>query len=162
MQKPKLILAIALLISLAGSALAYAWSPNNHGFEIYVTNTHAWKIQLGKIEVGSLKTFNLTVECEEKTGGFLITYYLEIDGPRGLRNDYLKFSWKDTDGHSFTIGNGGQQAFSGMGELKWNSKPSDFKAGHKNNIMLTLTFLTTATIGKYQAKMWVAFKKSKS
>lgn len=157
MQRLKLTLALILLALLTVSATTYAWVPQNLGFEIYATNTRSWQISLGNVAVGALKTFNVTVECEEKSGEFLVTYFLEIDGPKGLCNDYLKLWWLDTDGAAFTIGKGGQQTFSGKGTITWNSQPSDFKAGHKNNVKLTFTFLTTAAIGKYDAKMWVSF-----
>jgi hypothetical protein len=157
MPRLRLTLALILLTLFTVSAAAYAWVPQNLGFEIYATNTHAWHISLGNMAVGTLKTFNATVECEEKSGEFLVTYFLEIDGPKGLCSDYLKVWWQDTDGGAFTIGKGGQQTFSGSGTVRWNSEPSDFKAGHKNNVTLTLTFLTTAAIGKYEAKVWVSF-----
>jgi hypothetical protein len=157
MLRLKLTLTLILSVLLTVSATAYAWVPQNVGFEIYATNTHSWHISLGNVAVGSLKTFNVTVECEKKSGEFLVTYFLEIDGPKGLRNDYLKIWWLDTDGATFTIGKGGQQTFSGKGTITWNSQPSGFKAGHKNNVTLTFTFLTTAAIGNYEAEMWVAF-----
>jgi hypothetical protein len=66
--------------------------------------------------------------------------------------------WSDSDGAHFTIGKDGDQSFSGIRTLTWNSNvPTVFAAEHKNNISLTLTFLTTAAIGSYNAKMWVAF-----
>jgi hypothetical protein len=162
MTRLKLTLTLILSVLLTMSATAYAWVPQNHGFEIYATNTHAWHINLGNVAVGALKTFNVTVECEEKSGEFRITYFLEIEGPKGLCNSYLKLWWLDTDGAAFTIGKGGQQTFSGKGTIKWNSQQSDFKAGHKNNVTLTFTFLTTAATGKYSAEMWVAFSQARS
>jgi hypothetical protein len=157
MEKQKLAVSLILLSIVTPSVVACTFPFGNYGFLVYETRTQAWHINLGNVAVGALKTFNVTVECEEKSGEFLVTYFLEIDGPKGLCNDYLKLWWLDTDGAAFTIGKGGQQTFSGKGTITWNSQPSDFKAGHKNNVTLTFTFLTTAAIGKYSAKMWVAF-----
>jgi hypothetical protein len=70
----------------------------------------------------------------------------------------LRLRWQDTDGLDFIIGKNGDQKFSGIGTIRWNSDfPIIFRAGHKNNVTLTLTFLTTAAIGNYVAKMWVTF-----
>jgi len=150
--------SLLLLTLVTASSFAYAWSSGSFGFEVYETYTHAWQINLGNIAVGTLKSFNVTVECKESSGEFLVTYYLEISGPGSLSNDYLRFWWRDTDGADFTIGKDGDQKFSGVGTLTWNSSsPIIFEAEHKNNITLTLTFLTTAAIGKYNAKIWVAF-----
>jgi hypothetical protein len=148
---------LILLILVTANAFAYACSSRFFDFEVYETHTHVWKISLGNIVVGSLKSFNATVECEEKRGRFLITYFLEISGPRSFCNDYLRVSWRDTDGAAFTIGKGGNQAFSGIGTLQWNSAQTVFTAGHKNNITLTLTFLTTTAAGAYRMKMWVSY-----
>jgi hypothetical protein len=126
-------------------------------FEVYQTQTHAWHIELGKIAVGASRSFQVTVECTEKAGTFVIAYYLEISGPKTLNNDYLTLKWQDTDGAAFTIGRSGSQTFSGTGTLTWKSSQIPFAAGHKNNITLTLTFLTMAAIGKYSMNMWVAF-----
>jgi len=71
----------------------------------------------------------------------------------------LRLRWRDTDGADFIIGKGCDQQFSGTGTLTWNSNSVDFEAGHKNNITLTLTFLTLKALGDYNAKMWVAFTK---
>ena len=158
MSRLRSAVSFSLLMLVTASAFAYASSSGSLSFEVYETYTHAWKISLGNIAVGSLKTFNVTVECEEKTGEFLVTYFLEISGPRSLCNDYLRVWWRDTDGADFTIGKDGDQKFSGVGTLTWNSSsPIIFEAEHKNNITLTLTFLTTAAMGKYNAKIWVAF-----
>jgi len=67
----------------------------------------------------------------------------------------LKLKWHDTDGAGFIIGKNGDQPFSGTGTLTWNSQPVEFKVEHKNNITLTLTFLTLDALGDYNAKMWV-------
>jgi hypothetical protein len=149
--------SVFLLTLVTVSAFAYASSSGFFGFEVYETCTHALSINLGNIVVGSLKTFKTTVECEKKTGVFLVTYFLSISGPRSLCNDYLRVGWLDTDGAAFTIGKGGSQMFSGTGTLGWNSAQTVFEAGHKNNIALTLTFLTTAAVGAYRMNMWVAF-----
>lgn len=158
MSRSKLAIFLSLFTLVTASALAYAGSSGSFGFEVYETHTHAWHMGLGNIGVGSLKTFNVTVECTEETGKFFAAYYLEITGPASLCNDYLRLRWQDTDGAVFTIGKDGDQSFSGVGTLAWNSNvPTVFEAEHKNNISLTLTFLTTAAIGSYNAKMWVAF-----
>jgi len=100
---------------------------------------------------------NATVECDSSSGQFLVTYFLSISGPPSLCNNYLRVAWRDSDGAAFTIGQGGSQKFSGTGTLNWNSSKSLFSAKRKNNITLTLTFLTTVATGKYDIKMWVAF-----
>lgn len=158
MSRSKLAIFLLLLTLVTASALTYAWSSGSLGFEIYETHTHAWHIDLGNVEVGSLKTFDVTVEYKEAAGEFLITYFIEITGPGTLCNNYLRLRWQDTDGADFTIGKDGDQRFSGTGKLTWNSSsPTVFETGHKNNITITLSFLTTAAIGKYNAKMWVTF-----
>lgn len=148
-----------MLLSLVMfSVVAYTFASGNYGFLVYETHTQAWQIDLGDIAVGIPKSFDVTIECKEKFGEFLVTYYLEITGPESLRNDYLRLRWQDTDGLDFTIGKDGEQIFSGIGTIRWNSSfPVIFKAGHKNNVTLTLTFLTTAAIGNYNAKMWVTY-----
>jgi hypothetical protein len=65
--------------------------------------------------------------------------------------------WLDTDGADFVIGNGGSQAFLGVGILNWNSAPVEFPSIHKNKITLTLTFKPTAPRGTYNGNMWMAF-----
>jgi len=158
MQKQKLAISLILLSIVTPSVFACTFSYGNYGFLVYETRTQAWHIDLGDIAVGIPKSFNVTVECKEKTGEFLVTYYLEITGPASLCNDYLRLRWWDTDGADFIIGKDGDQSFSGIGTITWNSNPPTiFEAQHKNKITLTLTFLTTAAIGKYKAKMWVAF-----
>jgi hypothetical protein len=157
MSRLRSAVSVFLLTLVTVSAFAYASSSRSTSFEVYETYTHKWKIDLGNIVVGSLKTFNATVECEEKTGEFLVTYFLEISGPRSLCNDYLRVGWLDTDGATFTIGKGGSQTFSGTGTLSWNSAQTVFGAGHKNNITLALTFLTTAAAGAYRMNLWVVF-----
>jgi len=161
MSRLSLAVSFFLLMLVTSSAFAHACSSGFFGFEVYETCTHAWKISLGNIVVGSLKAFYVTVECEEKRGEFLVTYFLEISGPRGLCNDYLRVWWRDTDGAAFTIGKGGSQTFSGTGTLNWNSAQTIFAAGHKNNITLTLTFLMTAAAGAYRMNMWVTFARAK-
>ncbi len=158
MQRHRALAYSILLGTMLSVSFAYSLASGGLTFEVYETNTRTSYIDLGNIGVGSLKTFNVTVECVEETGKFFVTYYLEITGPATLRNDYLRVGWRDTDGAVFTIGKGGDQRFSGIGTLAWNSNaPTVFAAEHKNNISLTLTFLTMAAIGKYDAKIWVAF-----
>jgi hypothetical protein len=158
MEKQKLAISLILLSIVTPSVFACTFSYGNYGFLVYETRTQAWHIDLGDIAVGTPKSFNVTVECKEKTGEFLVTYYLEITGPASLCNDYLRLRWWDTDGADFIIGKDGDQSFSGIGTITWNSNPPTiFEAQRKNKITLTLTFLTTAAIGKYNAKMWVAF-----
>jgi hypothetical protein len=158
MRKRKALVYSLLLGTILSVSFAYSFASGGLKFEVYETNTRTWHIDLGNIGVGSLKTFNVTVECIEKTCKFFATYYLEITGPANLCNDYLRLRWQDTDGTVFTIGKDGDQGFSGIGTLAWNNDiPMVFEAEHKNNISLTLTFLTTAAIGSYNAKMWVAF-----
>ena len=158
MRKHKALAYSLLLGTILSASFAYSFASGGLKFKVYETNTRTWHIDLGNIGVGSLKTFNVTVECMEETGKFFAAYYLEITGPASLRNDYLRLRWQDTDGAVFTIGKDGGQSFSGIGTLTWNSNiPKVFEAEHKNNISLTLTFLTTAAIGSYNAKMWVAF-----
>lgn len=159
MQKQKLAISI-ILISLATlSVLAYTFASGNFGFLIYETQTQAWEnIDLGTFYAGGRKSFNITVECKESSGEFLVTYFLEISGPETLCNDFLRLGWRDTDGADFTVGKDDDQHFAGIGTLTWNgSSPTVFEAGHKNNITLTLTFLTLDALGDYNAKMWVAF-----
>lgn len=139
------------------SIFAYSFASGNFGFEVYETHTKVWNIDLGTVYVGIPKSFNVTVECKEDKGEFLITYHLEISGPQSLCNDYLRLRWWDTDGADFIIGKDGHQQFSGTGTLTWKGNSVDFEAGHKNNITLTLTFLTLDALGDYNAKMWVAF-----
>ena len=158
MRRHRALAYSILLGTILSASFAYSLASGGLKFEVYETSTHTWHIDLGNIGVGSLKTFNVTVECMEETGKFFVTYYLEITGPATLCNDYLRLGWRDTDGAVFTIGKGGDQSFSGIGTLVWNSNvPTVFEAEHKNNISLTLTFLTTAAIGRYDAKMWVSF-----
>ena len=158
MEKQKLIVCLLLLGLVTFSIFAYVSASGSFGFEVYETHTHAWDIDLDTVYVGIPKSFNVTVECKEEKSDFLITYHLEISGPQSLCNDYLRLRWRDTDGADFIIGKDGQP-FSGTGTLTWNSPPTDFEAGHKNNITLTLTFLTLDALGDYNAKMWVAFTK---
>jgi len=158
MQRHRALACSILLGTLLSVSFAYSLASGGLTFEVYETNTRTWYIDLGNIGVGSLKTFNVTVECMEEAGKFSATYYLEITGPASLCNNYLRLRWQDTEGAVFTIGKDGDQRFSGIGTLTWNSNaPTVFDAGHKNNISLTLTFLTTSAIGSYNAKMWVAF-----
>jgi hypothetical protein len=158
MNKQKMASGLIMLSLVVLSIFAYAFASGNSGFEVYETRTRAWDIDLGTVYVGGQKSFNVTVECKQETGEFLVTYFLKITGPESLCNDYLRLSWRDTDGADFTIGKEGDQTFSGTGTIRWNSSsPVIFEAGHKNKITLTLTFLTTAAIGNYKAKMWVAF-----
>jgi len=160
MQKQKLAISLILLSLVMLSIFAYGFASGNFGFEVYETHTKVWNIDLGTVYVGIPKSFNVTVECKEDKGEFLITYHLEISGPQSLCNDYLRLRWQDTDGADFTIGKDGYQTFSGMGTISWNSSPpTAFTAEHKNNITLTLTFLTLDALGDYSAKMWVAFTK---
>jgi len=152
-----------LLIVLALSAfVSYSYACGTLIFEIYQTGTHAWCIELGNIAVGVSRSFQVTVECEKPTGTFLVIYYMKITGPKTLNNNYLTLKWQDSDGAAFTIGKGGSQTFSGTGTLNWNSAQTVFKAGHENNITLTLTFLTLAATGKYNMNMWVSFTSALS
>jgi hypothetical protein len=157
MQKQKLAISLILLSLVMLSIFAYSFASGNFGFEVYETHTKVWNIDLGTVYVGIPKSFNVTVECKEDKGEFLITYHLEISGPQSLCNDYLRLRWWDTDGADFIIGKDGHQQFSGTGTLTWKGNSVDFEAGHKNNITLTLTFLTLDALGDYNAKMWVAF-----
>lgn len=157
MEKRKLAVCPLLLSLVTFGIFAYVSASGSFGFEVYETYTHAWHIDLDTVYVGIPKSFNVTVECTEKTGEFLITYHLEISGPQSLCNDYLRLRWWDTDGADFIIGKDGHQQFSGTGTLTWKGNSVDFEAGHKNNITLTLTFLTLDALGDYNAKMWVAF-----
>ena len=157
MEKQKLAVCLLLLSLVTFGIFAYVSASGSFGFEVYETHTRAWHINLDTVYVGIPKSFNVTVECKEETGEFLITYHLEISGPESLCNDYLRLSWRDTDGADFTIGKDGHQQFSGTTILTWNSQSVEFKAEHKNNITLTLTFLTLDALGDYNAKMWVAF-----
>ena len=156
MGKQKLIVWLLLLGLVTFGVFAYVSASGNLGFEVYET-PGVYHIDLDTVYVGIPKSFNITVECTKKKGEFLITYHLEISGPKSLCNDYLKLKWHDTDGADFIIGKGCDQQFSGTGTLKWNSQPVEFKAEHKNIITLTLTFLTLDALGDYNAKMWVAF-----
>lgn len=157
MQKQKLAVCLLLLSLVTFGIFAYVSASGSFGFEVYETHTRAWHIDLDTVYVGIPKSFNVTVECKEETGEFLITYHLEISGPESLYKDYLRLRWCDTDEADFIIGKDGDQQFSGTGTLTWNSNSVDFEAGHKNNITLTLTFLTLDALGDYNAKMWVAF-----
>ena len=158
MQKQRLAISLILLSLVTLSVFAYTFASGNYGFLVYETHTQAWSIELGNIGVGIPKSFNITVECKESSGEFLATYFLEISGPETLCDDYLRLWWLDTDEANFAIGKDGYQSFSGTGTITWNSSsPIIFAAGHKNNVTLTLTFLTTAAIGQYNAKIWVAF-----
>jgi hypothetical protein len=157
MEKQKLAVCLMLLGLVTFSIFAYVSASGSFGFEVYETYTRAWHINLDTVYVGIPKSFNVTVECKEEKGEFLITYHLEISGPESLCNDYLRLRWQDTNGAEFIIGKDGNQQFSGTGTLTWNSQPVEFKAEHKNNITLTLTFLTLDALGDYNAKMWVAF-----
>jgi len=157
MEKQKLAVCLLLLSLVTFGIFAYVSASGSFGFEVYETYTRAWHINLDTVYVGIPKSFNVTVECKEEKGEFLITYHLEISGPQSLCNNYLRLRWQDTDGADFTIGKDGDQQFSGTGTLTWNSQPVEFKAEHKNNITLTLTFLTLDALGDYNAKMWVAF-----
>jgi len=159
MEKQKLAVCLLLLGLVTFSVFAYVSASGSFSFEVYESYTGAWDIDLDTVYVGIPKSFNVTVECKEETGEFLITYHLEISGPESLCNDYLRLRWRDTDGADFIIGKGCDQQFSGTGTLTWNSNSVDFEAGHKNNITLTLTFLTLKALGDYNAKMWVAFTK---
>ena len=160
MQKQKLAVCLLLLSLVTFGIFAYVSASGSFGFEVYETHTQAWHIDLDTVYVGIPKSFNVTVECKEDKGEFLITYHLEISGPQSLCNDYLSLRWQDTDGLDFTIGKDGDQRFYGIGTIRWNSSsPVIFEAGRKNNVTLTLTFLTTAAIGNYNAKMWVTFTK---
>jgi len=158
-QKNKLIIAVCALCLVAtiGSAFACTVASGGFRFLVYQSDTGAWNINLGVSYFEEPKSFKVTVESKDSTGTFAVVYFLTVNGPKGLRNDDLSLHWVDTDGAAFTIGKGGSQTFSGTGTLSWNSAQTVFGAGHKNNITLTLTFLTTAAIGKYNAKMWVSF-----
>lgn len=154
----KLAIKMVYVSLIAVSFLIYSAVSGNNGFLVYETNTYAWNIDLGTVAVGIPKSFNVTVDCREETGEFYVTYFLEISGPESLSNDYIRLRWQDTDGADFVIGKDGDAKFLGTGTIRWNSsQPATFPAQHKNNIALTLTFLTTAAIGDYKAKIWVTF-----
>jgi hypothetical protein len=158
-QKNKLIIAVCALCLVAtiGFAFACTVAPGGFGFLIFHSETGSWNIDLGVTCFEEPRSFNVTVESQDKSGLLAGVYHLVIKGPVGFCNDHLTLKWSDSDGAHFLIGRGGDQVFQGSGTLNWNSVPVNFKAGHKNKITLTLTFLTTAAIGKYDAKMWVAF-----
>jgi hypothetical protein len=159
-QKNKLIIAVCALCLVAtiGSAFAYTVTSGGFGFLIFHSETGSWNIDLGVTYFEEPRSFNVTVESQDKSGLLAGVYHLVIKGPVGFCNDHLTLKWSDSDGAHFLIGKDGDQSFSGIGTLTWNSNvPTVFEAEHRNNISLTLTFLTTAAIGSYNAKMWVAF-----
>lgn len=157
-MKRKVAINVILPILVASNILAYTFAFVNYGFIVYETHTQAWQIDLGNIAVGIPKSFNVTVECKEVEGTFIVTYFFEISGPETLCNDYLRVKWLDTDGADFTIGRDGDQHFMGVGTITWNgSSPTVFRPAHKNNITLTLIFLTSAAVGNYKAKFWVTY-----
>ena len=157
MSKSRIAVTALCLVATIGSAFACAVAPGGFGFLIFHSETGSWNIDLGVTYFEETRSFNVTVESQEKSGLLAGVYHLVIKGPVGFCNDHLTLKWSDSDGAHFLIGRGGDQVFQGSGTLNWNSVPVNFKAGHKNKITLTLTFLTTAAIGKYDAKMWVAF-----
>jgi hypothetical protein len=159
-QKNKLIIAVCALclVVTIGSAFACAVTSGGFGFLIFHSETGSWNIDLGVTYFEEPRSFNVTVESQDKSGPLAGVYHLVIKGPVGFCNDHLTLKWSDSDGAHFLIGKDGDQSFSGIGTLTWNSNvPTVFEAEHKNNISLTLTFLTTAALGSYNAKMWVAF-----
>lgn len=159
LQKSKLRIVLTALCVAAtiGSVFACTVTPSCFRFLVYQSDTGAWNINMGVSHFEEPKSFNVTVESKDGAGTFSVVYFLSVNGPKGIRNDDLNLYWVDTDGAAFMIGKGGSQTFSGTGTLSWNTAQTVFGAGHKNNVTLTLTFLTTAAIGEYNAKMWVSF-----
>jgi hypothetical protein len=153
----KLRIALTALCIVATIGSAFACAVTSGVFLVYQSNTGAWNINMGVSYFEEPKSYNVTVESKDSTGTFSVVYFLTVNGPKGLRNDDLSLHWVDTDGATFIIGKGGSQTFSGTGTLSWNSAQTVFKAGHKNNITLTLTFHPTAAVGGYKMNMWVLF-----
>jgi hypothetical protein len=159
LQTRKLRIAVTALCLVAtiGSAFACTITSGGFRFLVYQSETGAWNINLGVTHFEEPKSFSITVESKDTAGTFAVVYFLAVNGPRGFCNDDVRLHWVDTDSADFVIGKDGNQAFSGVGTLNWNSAPVEFPAKHKNKITLTLTFKPTAPRGTYNGKMWVTF-----
>jgi hypothetical protein len=157
MNKLRIAMSAFCLLATISSAFACTVTPGGFRFLVFQSETNAWNIDLGVTYFEEPKSLKITVESKDSAGTFAAAYFLTVKGPTGLRNDDLTLHWLDTDGADFVIGNGGSQAFLGVGTLNWNSAPVEFPATHKNKITLTLTFKPTAPKGTYNGKMWVTF-----
>ncbi len=155
MSKLRIALTALCIVATIGSAFACAVTSGS--FLVYQSNTGAWNINMGVSYFEAPKSYNVTVESKDSTGTFAVVYFLTVNGPKGISNNDLSLQWVDADGATFIIGKGGSQTFLGTGTLSWNSAQTVFKAGHKNNITLTLTFHPTAAVGAYKMNMWVDF-----
>ena len=149
-----MITLVLCLIIVATAVASFAYACGGFDFLLYQQKTRAWNIDLGTTYRQQPRTLNIVAESDDKKDES-ITYDIEMCGPKGFNNKDITLSWKDSMGQSFTIGNGGSQAFTGTGTLSWHSGCINFKHDQKNSITLTLTFLATSPSGKYSAEMWI-------
>jgi hypothetical protein len=155
MQRLKIV-TLAMCLIIATSAISsYAYACGYFDFLLYEQKTQSWNIDLGITHMQEPRTIKITAEGNARKDERIV-YNIEISGPTGFSNRDVVLSWQDTDGKSFTIGQGGTQSFKGTTILRWQSGTIVFKAKHKNNITLILTFLKTAHLGKYSADIWIS------
>jgi uncharacterized protein YcsI (UPF0317 family) len=150
------IATLALCLVIVTSAISsYAYACGYFDFLLYEQKTRSWNINLGTTYLLEPRTIKITAESNDKKNERVV-YNIEICGPKGFSNKDIVLSWKDSDGHSFTIGDGSSQSFKGTTILRWQSAAVVFKAKHKTDITLVLTFLKTAHLGKYSGDIWIS------
>jgi len=154
MQRLKIVTSVLCLVIATSAISTYAYARNYFSFLLYEQKTRSWNINLGTTYLQEPRTIKITAESNDKKNERIV-YNIEICGPKGFSNKDIMLSWQDSDGHSYTIGDGGSQSFKGTTTLRWQSAAVVFKAKHKNTITLNLTFLMTAHLGKYNARIWM-------
>jgi hypothetical protein len=154
MQRLEIVTSFLCLVIATSAISSYAYARNYFSFLLYEQKTRLWDIDLGTTYLQEPRTIKITAESNVKRNERVV-YNIEICGPKGFSNKDIVLSWQDSDGHSYSIGAGGRQSFKGATTLRWQSAVVVFKANHKNSIALTLTFLMTAHLGRYDAKIWM-------
>ncbi|HVO36543.1 MAG TPA: hypothetical protein VMT01_00030 [Candidatus Acidoferrum sp.] len=155
MRKLRIAAAVLCVVIVTSAISSYVYACGGFDFLLYDQNTQSWNIPLGTTHLQEPKTMKITAQSNDKKNERVI-YNVEIRGPKGFSNKDIVLSWQDSDGKNFTIGQGGTQSFKGTTILCWQSGVIVFKAKHKNNITLVLTFLKTAHLGKYSGEIWIS------
>jgi hypothetical protein len=145
--------AVCMVIAIS-AIVSFVYATCGFNFLLYDQKTRSWNIPLGTTYLLEPRTMKITAECNDRKDGRIV-YNIMIYGPKGFSNRDITLSWQDSDGKSFTIGQGGTQSFKGTTILCWQSGVVTFKAKHTNRITLVLTFLKTAHLGKYSGEIWI-------
>lgn len=155
MRRLRIVTSVLFIVIVTSTISSYAYACGGFNFLLYEQKTRSWNINLGTTYLQEPRTIRITAESDDKKNERVV-YNIEISGPKGFNNKDILLSWKDSDGHIFTIGDGGSQSFKGTTTLRWQSGVIVFNAKHKNNITLVLTFLKTAHLGKYSGEIWIS------